>query len=213
MIGRSLPADADILARPAAGLNGHGQHRLDRRIAFVELPGNDARIAVQPEGELGHIIGADRKAVEVLQELVGEDGIRRNLAHHDDPQAVDAALETIALEQCNHLLGFVHGPYEWHHDLDVGQSHLVAHFSQCPALQLKAVAKGIGDVARGTAKAQHRILLFRFVLLAAGETRILVGLEIRKAHDHRLGIKRRPQCCDTLGEFFNVESHRVGVAS
>ena len=62
-------------------------------IAFVEVPGEQfqPRVAIQPERELGQVVGADRHAVEVLEELLGEDRIARDLAHHDDAQPVLAA--------------------------------------------------------------------------------------------------------------------------
>ena len=42
MVGRTLAADADVLAAFAAGLDGHGEERLDGRIAFVEGRGDEA---------------------------------------------------------------------------------------------------------------------------------------------------------------------------
>ena len=46
-------------------------------IALVEVARQllDARIAVQAKRELGQIVGADRHAVEVLEELVGQDRV------------------------------------------------------------------------------------------------------------------------------------------
>ena len=50
-----------------------------------------AGVAVQAERELRQVVRADREAVEVLEELLGQDGVARHLAHHDHAQAVVAA--------------------------------------------------------------------------------------------------------------------------
>ena len=57
--------------------------------------GDDARIAVERQRQLRHVVRADREAVEVLEELVGQNRVGRDLAHHDDAQAVLAALEAV----------------------------------------------------------------------------------------------------------------------
>ena len=69
MVGGPLAADADVLAVLAAGADRHGEHRLDGRVALVEALGDEARIAVQAERELGQVVRADREAVEELEEL------------------------------------------------------------------------------------------------------------------------------------------------
>ena len=66
MIGRSLAADADVLALLLAGAYRHRQQRLDRLVALVEQVGDDAGIPVESEGQLGHVVRADRHPVEVL---------------------------------------------------------------------------------------------------------------------------------------------------
>ena len=38
--GRTLTADADVLALGAAGLDGHAEHLLDRFVALVEQVGD-----------------------------------------------------------------------------------------------------------------------------------------------------------------------------
>ena len=50
---------------------------LDGRIALVEQVGDEARVAVERQRELGEVVGADREAVEVSQELLGQDGVGR----------------------------------------------------------------------------------------------------------------------------------------
>ena len=83
---------------------------LHGRVALVEVvrqllqPG----VAVQAQGELGQVVGADGHAVEVGQELVGQDGVARHLAHHDQAQAVLAALQAAVGQQLAHPLGLAH---------------------------------------------------------------------------------------------------------
>ena len=63
-----------------------------------------AGVAVEAERQLRHVVGADREAVEMLEEPVGEDRVGRDLAHHDDAQAVLAALQAVLRQQLDHLL-------------------------------------------------------------------------------------------------------------
>ena len=56
MITRPLPTGPDVLALPLGRLDCHRQGLLDRRIALVEQVRNDARIAVQAQGQLGQVI-------------------------------------------------------------------------------------------------------------------------------------------------------------
>ena len=45
------------------------QHVLDGGVALVEGAGDEGGVAVEAEGELGHVVGADGEAVEVVEEL------------------------------------------------------------------------------------------------------------------------------------------------
>ncbi len=174
--------------------------------------GNDARVTVQAQGQLGQVVGADREAVEVFQELFGEDGVGRQFAHHDHAQAVVAAGQAVFGEQVHDLAGFAQGAYERHHDLDVGQAHLVAHTLKCTALELEAVTERFADVTRSTAEAQHRVFFFRLVQLAADEVGVLVGLEVRQAHDDLFRVEGRRQGADAFYQLLDVEANRVVVA-
>ena len=55
----------------------------------------DVGIAVDPEGQLGEIVGADRKSVEQLGKRVDLDDVVGNLAHHVDLESVLAALQAV----------------------------------------------------------------------------------------------------------------------
>src|SRR5437763_8733535 len=106
MIGRPLPADAGVLASLAASRDRHPEHRLYCIVALIEGRGDcTTGIAIDRERELREIVGADGESIEVLEEAVGENRIRRNLAHHDDAQAVRAALEPVLGQQSDNLLG------------------------------------------------------------------------------------------------------------
>ena len=76
VIARTLAADADVLAFAPCCLDCHRQQFLDGRIAFVKEVGDDAGVAVEAEGELGKVIRPDREAVEDVEELIGEQGVR-----------------------------------------------------------------------------------------------------------------------------------------
>ena len=77
MVARPLAADADVLALLAAG-----RDRAARACAFTagsrsskSAPAVQARVAVEAERQLGQVVGADREAVEELEELVGQDRV------------------------------------------------------------------------------------------------------------------------------------------
>jgi hypothetical protein len=63
----------------------------------------------------------------------------------------------------HHALGLAHGAHEGHHDLDVGQPHVVAHALERLALHREGVAELAADVAAGAAKAEHRVLFIGLV--------------------------------------------------
>jgi hypothetical protein len=71
------------------------------RIALVECVGDEARIAIEAERELRQVVRADRESVEVLEELLGEDCVRRHFAHHDKPQLFLTAPQAVLREQLN----------------------------------------------------------------------------------------------------------------
>src|SRR5205807_2586332 len=67
----ALAADTDVLALSAAGADRHRDELAHRLVALVEVARHDGRVAIQPEGELRHVVGADRHAVEMLEEALG----------------------------------------------------------------------------------------------------------------------------------------------
>ncbi len=53
----------------------------------------------------------------------------------------------------------------------------------------------------------------RLVVAAADQVGVLVGLEVRQAHDHRVRCDRGGECGDAFGQAVHVEAHRILVAS
>ncbi len=72
VVAGALAADADVLAARLAGRDGGAEHELHGRVALVEAGGHQGGVAVQAQGQLGHVVGADREAVEVVEERVGD---------------------------------------------------------------------------------------------------------------------------------------------
>ncbi len=83
---------------------------------------------------------------------------------------------------------------------EIGQAHDVAHAAQRLAFERESVGVGGVGVARGAAKAEHRIGLVRLEGGAAEERGVFVGLEVRQPDDHRLGIEGGGDRADALGE-------------
>src|SRR5688572_10069396 len=212
VVGRPLPADADVLAGLLAGLDGHGEERLDGRVALVKERGDDRGVAVDPERQLRHVVRPDRHAVKMLEELARQQRVGRQLAHHDQLQAVPAALESVLREQLDDPAGLRDRADEGHHDLHVVEADVVAHAAQRPAFELEAGPERGVRVARGAAEPEHRVFLVRLVLAPADQVRVLVGLEVRQPHDHRLGRKGRRDAGDAFRELLDEEAHRVAVA-
>src|SRR6202035_5762838 len=90
--------------------------------------------------------------------------------------------------------------------------HLVADAFQGAAFELEAGPEHLVDIARRAAEPQHGILLVRLVVLAADQIRVYIRLEIRQAHDHRLGRKCGGDLRDAFGQFVYIEIHRAVVA-
>src|SRR3546814_11067275 len=65
-------ADADVFALFAAGFDRHVQHAFDRFIALIEQMRDQTGIAIQTQRQLRHVVRADREAVKVFKDFVGE---------------------------------------------------------------------------------------------------------------------------------------------
>ena len=184
MVARALPADADVLAGGAAGRDRARDHRLHRRIALVEVAREQlqAGVAVEAERELGQVVRADRHAVEVLEELLGEDRVARHLAHHDHAQPVGAAGRARFSPRSASISTTASA---WPSVRTNGTmiSTLVRPMSLRTRLQRLAfhrerLAERLADVARRAAKAEHRVLFLGLVARAADQLAVLVALEV-----------------------------------
>ncbi len=212
MIRRALATDPYVLARLAGGGNGHRQQRLDRLVALVEQVGDKPRVPIKSKRQLGHVVGADGEAVHVLEELVCQQGVARDLAHHDHLEPPLATAQTVLGQDVDHLLRLAHGAHEGDHHLDVGQPHDIAHPLDRLALEGKAGAEAVGDVARRATKTDHRVLFMGLVATAAHQVGVLVGFEVRHPHDHPLRPEGGGQGGDALGQLGDVELTRALVA-
>ena len=94
----ALAADADIFAFAVAGLDGHLEQGFHGIVAFVETVGDQAGVPIQTQRELREVVGADGEAVEVFEELFRQQGVGRDLAHHDETQAIHPALQSVLLQ-------------------------------------------------------------------------------------------------------------------
>ena len=72
MIRGSLSADPDVFSRIPTGRDRLVHQRLDGLIAFIELIGHQARIAIKSKRQLREIVGSDRQSIEVLSEFPGQ---------------------------------------------------------------------------------------------------------------------------------------------
>ncbi len=139
--------------------------------------------------------------------------LRRHFAHHDQAQAVFAALQAVLGQQVDHLLRLAQRAHERHHDLDVGQAHVVAHALHRHAFHLERLGEVVGQVARRAAETQHRVFLVRLVARTADQLLVLVRLEVGQAHDHRLRPERGGDGGDAFGQLVDVERLRRGMAA
>jgi hypothetical protein len=65
MVGRALSADADVLAEPCRQvLIAMLSSAFTAGVALVEQVGDQARVAVEAERQLGQVVGTDRETVE-----------------------------------------------------------------------------------------------------------------------------------------------------
>jgi len=164
---------------------------LHARVALVEDVRQERGIAVHAQGELGEVVRADREPVEELRELRREHDVVRDLAHDPDLEAVAPAHETVPLHLREHGGALAERATEGHHHAQVGEPHRLAHAPHGPTLEREAVAVVLVVVARRAAEPDHRIALGGLEPLSAGEARVLAGLEVGEAREHRARVERR----------------------
>ena len=127
MVTRRLAANADLYPGLVRLGDGFANRPFYRVVAFVELIGEKLGIAVNPEHELGEIVGTDRKSVKALRKFLREQDVRRNLAHHIDLESVSAPFETVFRHHFENSIGFGERATEWHHDDDIFKTNFLAY--------------------------------------------------------------------------------------
>ena len=220
MIARTLATDADVLALCPTGCDGQTYQGFHSGVALIEIGSQqfESRVAIQPQRQLGQVVRANREAIKVLQKGVGEDGVARDLAHHDDLERgrrvgwpALAAAKPMRGQQTGHLARLLQRAHERHHHLYVGQPHVIAHPQQGLAFHRKGFAKISTDVTRGAPKSQHRVFFLRLITAAANQRAVFVAFEVGQAHDHRFRPERRGNRRHTFGHPVHVEGARRGV--
>ncbi len=114
-------------------------------------------------------------------EGVDADDVVGDLAHDEDLQPVLAALQPVARHGRDHPPRLILAADERHHDLEIGEAHLLAHAAQGGALKSETGGVGRMVVARGPAEAQHRVFFLGLEARAADQAGVFVGLEVRQA--------------------------------
>ena len=190
MIARRLAAQADL---------GAGLVRFAMTLSIIHLtagscssnsPDSVSESRSTPRVKLGQVVRADREAVEALGELLRQNDVGGDLAHHIDLQPVLAALQAVfapsprapgrprSIDRQNGII------------MTMTLSKPISSRSALdrPAFERKTLAVARRIIARGAAEADHRVFLVRLELGAAEQAGIFVGLEIAHAHDDRLGM-------------------------
>lgn len=212
MIRGTLTTNADILAAFTACADGDLEKFLHGRIAFVEAAGHKTGVAVQTQRELREIVGTDREAVDIVEELVGKDGIGRNFAHHIQAQTVFTALETMLGKDFRDGLNFADRANEGNHQFNIGKPHFITHTLHGEAFHFEAIREAVSDVTRSTAEAQHRVFFIRFVARAANELLVFVALKVGHTNDHFARPESTRDGGHAFGKLADEELARAFVA-
>ena len=173
-------------------------------MALIKQVGHQGRIPIQAQGELGEVVGTDRKAIEALGKGRRSDHIAGQFAHHQHLQTVFASHQALAGHLGQHAIALFWGAAEGHHRLGVGEPHGVAHPLEGLAFQAEGLPKPWGGVAGGAAPAEHRVLLLGFKVAAAQQPGVFIALEIGEAQHHRPGKEGRRDPAHALGQPIDV---------
>jgi hypothetical protein len=214
-------AEVEQLARHALAIERHYGKAMDIEWGRDGVDGKLYILQARPETVKSQQSGGDnlrRYRLESTSKVlasgraIGQNRVRRNLAHHDDAQSVVAARESVLRQQRDHLLGLSDRADKGDHDLDIGQSHVVAHALDRTALELEAIVELRRDIARGAAESEHRIFLVRLVARAADQVRVFVGLEVGQPDDDLLRRERRGNRGHAFDDLGDIELGRAVVA-
>ena len=109
VVAGALAQVPTYLPRALHAFDRGADHEFDRGVAFVEAGGDQGGVAVQPESELGHVVGADREAVEMVKTRRRSPRLRQ-LTHHDHLKIIFAAPQAVLGQQGNDPFRFCNGP-------------------------------------------------------------------------------------------------------
>ncbi len=164
VIRRALAADADVLA-------ACWQAAMAIASSFFTAGSRSSnRLATRPESRSRPRVSWVRslepieKPSKCFEELVGQQRVGRDLAHHDElagrPRRAPGRFRPAGRPPPRPSPTVrTKGTMISH----VGQAHVVAHPLHGAAFQLEAVAEARRDVARGAAEAEHRVFFLRLV--------------------------------------------------
>ena len=197
-VGHALTTEADLLAVLLAGEDRDQDGPDHRRILLVIDVLEPGVVAVRGQDHLGHVVGAQGEAVHLLEELLAEDGVGRNLGHEDELEPVLAGLKIVHLLQVTlHAAGFFQSAHEGQHEAEV----LAAE--DAPG-QLEGFQFPVVDVAGHAPVAEHGVVLVILEQGTAQEVAVLVGLEVRGPVDDVLAVEGHGEQGQALGQGLDV---------
>ena len=144
------------------------------------------------------------------RELVGEDHVVRDLAHHVDLEPVLArgAGRCCAISASTRRPSLERAAERDHH-LDVGEPHVVAHAPDAPRTRARS-PRGSGRRSSATRRGSRSSGSPRSARTAAPPSRpgVLVGLEVGEAHDDRPRVEGGGDLRDAAGQPVDEELRR-----
>src|SRR5450631_4757053 len=150
-VGWCLTTDPGMPSIAFAAFHRQADHLHDAGIAFVEVKRDDRRIAIHTESQLRQIIGSYGESVEDLAELINKQDVIRNFAHNVDLHAICAALQSAFAHALDDSRAFLNASAEWNHQLDVGETHHLAHVFHGGAFERETLRVSRMRIARGAA--------------------------------------------------------------
>lgn len=134
VIAGSLSADADFNFMGVGFFDEDLDELFDSGITFIEEGSKIGGVAVNAEGELGEIVGADRKAIETSGKLIGQEDVRGDFGHHVDLEFVFPSFKAMSSAGLEDKVGFFDGAAKRDHGDDIGKTIGFACFFQRAAL-------------------------------------------------------------------------------
>src|SRR5450830_688051 len=211
IVRRRLPADTRMATVAACAFHREADHLFHAGVALIEIEGDDLGIAIHAQGQLSQVVGADGETVEDFSERVDQDDVVRDLAHDVNLQPIVATLEAVHGHGLKHLFALLYAATKRNHQLDVNQSHFVAHPSHRRAFQRKSFGVGGMCITGSAAESDHRIVFFRLKKCTAQQGGVFIAFEVAHTHHTGLWINRRGYRGDPFGKSLDEEILRAVV--